>query len=41
MDGRRAPDRSWRELWAVLRGDALSFYRDRKEVNQVRRLRSM
>ncbi|XP_037084643.1 rho GTPase-activating protein 21-like [Pollicipes pollicipes] len=35
MDGKRAPDRSWRELWAVLRGDALSFYRDRKEVNQT------
>ncbi|XP_043231294.1 rho GTPase-activating protein 23-like isoform X3 [Amphibalanus amphitrite] len=35
VDGKRAPDRSWRELWAVLRGDALSFYRDRKEVNQT------
>ncbi|CAM1309539.1 ARHGAP21 (predicted) [Pycnogonum litorale] len=31
VDGKRASDRSWRLVWAVLRGHALYFYKDKKD----------
>ncbi|PSN52317.1 hypothetical protein C0J52_08535 [Blattella germanica] len=31
VDGKRAGDRSWKQVWAVLRGPVLSFYKERRD----------
>ncbi|XP_047486878.1 uncharacterized protein LOC125037729 isoform X5 [Penaeus chinensis] len=35
VDGKRAGDRSWKTVWAVVQGHALIFYKDRQHALQV------
>ncbi|XP_068082173.1 rho GTPase-activating protein 21 [Anabrus simplex] len=34
IDGKRASDRSWKLVWAVLRGPILMLYKERRDFNQ-------
>ncbi|GAB6020010.1 hypothetical protein CHUAL_002760 [Chamberlinius hualienensis] len=34
IDGKRANDRSWKQLWAILKGHTLHLYKDRKDAFQ-------
>lgn len=37
-DGRKSNDRSWKTYFAVLRGNQIVFYKDRKDAEMVRDL---
>nr|CAD7428275.1 unnamed protein product [Timema monikensis] len=36
IDGKRAGDRSWKQVWAVLRGPVLYLFKDRRDLQQVK-----
>ncbi|CAG2053552.1 unnamed protein product [Timema podura] len=35
IDGKRAGDRSWKQVWAVLRGPVLYLFKDRRDLQQI------